>query len=99
MIGCAAAHADPESDNAAFLYSLRQAGITYQNPDQAVAAAKTVCNLISRGKAAPDVVQQLRNANPGFTMDRATEFTGIAANAYCPEQLTPSGEESAKPSL
>lgn len=92
------AHADPDSTDAAFLASLRQAGITYQDPDQAVTAAKKVCDLISSGKSAPDVVQQLRNANPGFTMDAATKFTGIAANAYCPDQLTASGEGSTKPS-
>ena len=93
------AHADPDSGgDATFLASLHQAGITYQDPGQAVAAGKKVCDLISSGKAAPDVVQQLRAANPGFTTDAATTFTGIAANAYCPDQLTPSGGESAKPS-
>lgn len=101
MIGLAvAAHADPDSNDAdaTFLASLRQARITYQSPDQAVAAGKKVCELISSGKAAPDVVQQLRNANPGFTMDAATKFTGIAANIYCPQELTPSGDGSTKPS-
>jgi hypothetical protein len=100
IILAVAAHADPDSNDAdaTFLASLRQAGITYQSPDQAVAAGKKVCDLISSGKSAPDVVQQLISANPGFTTDGATKFAGIAANAYCPDQLNPSGDGSAEPS-
>lgn len=99
MIGLAvAAHADPQGDDSTFLSTLRQAGITYQDPDKAVAAGKSVCDLMSSGKPAPDVVAQLRNANPGFSSDAANKFMGIAANIYCPQQLTPRSDESANSS-
>jgi hypothetical protein len=38
-------------------------------------------------------VQDLRDANPKFTLDAATRFVGIAANAYCPDQLSSPGNQ------
>lgn len=94
MIGSAVpAHSDPDGNDAAFLSSLQKAGITYPNPDQAVAAGRSVCDLVSNGKPAPDVVQALRDANPGFKLDSATRFVGIAANAYCPAQLVTGADD------
>lgn len=83
------AHADTASDDAAFLASLRQAGITYTNPDQAIAAAKAVCGLVANGESGLQVLKDLKSTNPGFTTDGAAQFAGIAANAYCPQQLAP----------
>ena len=97
MVGLAvAARGDPNSDDAAFLASLSRAGITYRSADQAVTAAKSVCDLISSGNSGPEVVRQLTDANPAFATDAATKFTGIAVNAYCPDQLTPGSDGSAK---
>jgi hypothetical protein len=87
LLGSAQANADSTDD--AFLASLRQANITYGKPDQAVAAARSVCEMVASGKKAADVVNALKDANPKFTLDGATRFVGIAANAYCPDQLSP----------
>lgn len=97
VIGIAVpAHADPGSDDAAFLASLQKAGITYGNADQAIAAGKTVCALIGDGKSGLEVVRDLEETNPGFTLDGAAKFAGIAASAYCPQQLSRSGSGSDK---
>jgi Protein of unknown function (DUF732) len=44
------AHADLSGDDAAFLAALKQAGITYQDPDRAVAVGKQVCSLFDKGR-------------------------------------------------
>ena len=47
----APAHADNtdggNGNDQAFLAALNQAGLTYQDPDRAVAAAKKVCDLVN----------------------------------------------------
>ncbi len=94
----APAHADPEPGtqlddaarirNAAFLESLRAAGITYSNPGQAIDAARAVCGLVDRGEPGLQVIADLKANNPGFTTDGAAQFAAIAADTYCPHQLT-----------
>ncbi|WP_372506481.1 DUF732 domain-containing protein [Mycobacterium noviomagense] len=81
------AHADPSGDDATFLASLNQAGITYTNPDRAIGAGKAVCDQLANGAKAPDLVKQLTDVNPGFTGNGAIKFAGIAASVYCPDQL------------
>ncbi|EUA42645.1 hypothetical protein I553_6505 [Mycobacterium xenopi 4042] len=86
------AHGDPGAedgtDNAAFLASLRKAGITYHNADQAITAAKAVCGLIDNGESGLEVLKDLKTTNPGFTTDGAAQFAAIAARSYCPQQLS-----------
>lgn len=93
------AHADPElgtqastdeaaGNHAAFLESLGASGITYSNPSQAIDAARTVCGLVDRGETGLQVISDLKANNPGFTTDGAAQFAAIAANSYCPHQLT-----------
>jgi hypothetical protein len=89
IIGMAApAHADSNNDDQAFLAALAKAGITYQSPERAVAAGKKVCDLASGGKTQLEILRDIRDLNPGFTLDGAAKFTEAAANAYCPDQLT-----------
>ncbi len=90
MLGVVApAQADSDnSDDAAFLAALTKAGITYQSPDRAVAAGKKVCDLASGGKTQLEILRDIRDLNPGFTLDGAAKFTEAAANAYCPDQLS-----------
>lgn len=79
---------DPDAvPNAAFLESLRTAGITYSSPGQAIEAARAVCGLVDRGEPGLQVISDLKATNPGFTTDGAAQFAAIAANAYCPHQL------------
>jgi hypothetical protein len=94
-LGClciaAPAQADPTDADAAFLGSLRAAGITYNNADQAIVTAKLVCQLIAEGKASSDVLEGLKSRNPGLTTEHGTQFVGIAAQLYCPDQLVRNG--------
>ncbi|MGO9925336.1 MAG: DUF732 domain-containing protein [Mycobacterium sp.] len=96
VIGTAVpAHADIDGKDQSFLNALGQAGLTYLNPDRAIAAAKDVCDLANGGMTGEEIVKNLQDRNPGFQGQGAAKFTAIAASAYCPEQLTPQGQGSA----
>ncbi|BBZ44176.1 hypothetical protein MPRM_14570 [Mycobacterium parmense] len=88
-IGTAAsAQADVDGKDQAFLTTLRQAGVTYMNPERAVAAGKSVCDLVDGGMTGAEIVKNLQEKNPGFEGDGAAKFAAIAAQAYCPQALT-----------
>ncbi|WP_293055896.1 DUF732 domain-containing protein [Mycobacterium sp.] len=89
LVAPAPANADEVDD--AFLASLSNAGINFRNPEQAVTAGHTVCQLIKGRKQGPEVLAVLQSSNPGITPDGARRFMGISLNAYCPELLPPSG--------
>ncbi|GBG38876.1 DUF732 domain-containing protein [Mycobacterium montefiorense] len=91
MVGLAApAHADPGDD--AFLAALTQAGISYQNPDRAIKAGQKVCDLANSGTSQLDIIRDIRDLNPAFSMAKAAKFAQAAANAYCPELLDTSSD-------
>ncbi|MGB3332245.1 MAG: DUF732 domain-containing protein [Mycobacterium sp.] len=94
-LGCvcfaAPAHADPSETDTTFLVSLRAAGITYNNADQAIITAKMVCGFIAEGQPSPQVLEGLKARNPGLTTEHGTQFVGIAAQVYCPDQLVRNG--------
>jgi Protein of unknown function (DUF732) len=96
----APAYADPASDkdDADFLKELKDAGLTYSDPGSAIAAAKNVCDLVDKGTAANDIVQNLQQRNPGFSGDNATRFTLLAANSYCPRYIVGDAPSSGAPS-
>lgn len=79
------AHADPDSADAQFIAVLDKAGITYHSPDQAIAAAKAACSLMSGGQSGADVVKKMIESNPGFAEVSAQRFAAIAASTYCPQ--------------
>lgn len=81
------AHAD--SDDDAFLAALTRAGISYKNPERAVTAGQKVCDLAKSGTSQLDIVRDIRDLNPGFTMASAAKFAQGAASVYCPERLSP----------
>lgn len=88
-IGVAApAHADANQDQA-FLVSLGAAGLTYKDPQSAIAAGKTVCDMANEGKTGVEVVKVLQDANPSLSQMNAARFTAISAGVYCPAQLPP----------
>lgn len=78
----APAHAD-DTDQA-FLSDLDNAGIHYSDSDSAVNAGKTVCSLKDGGMSDDDVVSNLIQQNENMTQAKATKFTTIATNVYCP---------------
>ena len=85
----ALAHAEPEGDDAAFLANLSNSGITFSSPSQVIASAKAVCGLMGRGETGLQVVSDIKDQNPGMTMDGAAQFAALASSAYCPHHLTP----------
>jgi hypothetical protein len=86
-VGLAApAHADPSDD--AFLAALSQAGISYHDPDHAIKAGQKVCDLANSGTSQLDIIRDIRDLNPAFTMTSAAKFAKAAAMAYCPERLS-----------
>lgn len=91
LIGVAApAYAEPEAGggDTAFLASLRSVGLAFASDDRAVAAGHAVCGLISNGEPGLQVLQEVKRDNPGLSLDGASQFAALAANSYCPQQLT-----------
>ena len=84
------AYADINNDQD-FLTQLRNADITYKDPDLAISAAKSVCALLDDGSSAAEIVTELRNRNPDFQGAGAAKFTTLSAAHYCPKYLTGSG--------
>lgn len=85
----APAQAEPEGDDAAFLATLSNSGIIYSSPSQVITSAKAVCGLMGRGETGLQVVSDIKDQNPGMTMDAAAKFAALASNAYCPHHITP----------
>jgi hypothetical protein len=81
------AHADAAEDDADFLAGLKQAGITYNNPERAVEIGRAVCDHMNHDVTGADVVKSLRDANPGLTLTTAAKFAVVGAGTYCPDQL------------
>jgi hypothetical protein len=89
VIGTAAtANADIDGKDQSFLVALNQAGVVYMNPERAVTAGKSVCDLANSGMDGAEIVKNLQDRNPGFQGDGAAKFAAIAAQAYCPKALT-----------
>jgi Protein of unknown function (DUF732) len=98
ILAATSAYADPPSANDVdFLTNLTAAGLTYQDPAQAVAVAKGVCQLVDTGTPAPDIEKDLQQRNPSFSGNGATNFIILATGEYCPKYLSGDGGP-AKPS-
>jgi len=102
MIGMAApVYADPDtpSDNTNkdgdFLKQVTNAGLTYKDGSQAVAVAKNVCDMAGKGTSEADIEKKLVDLN-SFSGSGARQFMVLAANSYCPSQLTPDDGQSSK---
>jgi hypothetical protein len=88
----APAYADPAPGNDAdFLKQLTAAGLSYQDPAQAVAVAKDVCQLVDKGTPDTDIANNLQLRNPSFRGNGAAKFIMLAAGEYCPKYLTGEG--------
>ena len=73
-----------------FLAALRFAGITYQDSNAAISAAKTLCQLEDTGSSEDEIIGNLQQRN-GFNGNGAAKFTVIAVGAYCPKYITGEG--------
>ncbi len=86
-LGLAApAHAEPGVD-ASFVDALTKAGISFNDPSNAVEAGHTTCDLIAQGKPGLQVVQLVQQQNSGISTVSAAKFTAIAVSAYCPQYV------------
>ncbi|BBX43751.1 DUF732 domain-containing protein [Mycobacterium simiae] len=87
LIGVAApAYADSDDDT--FLAALKDAGITYHDPEHAIKAGQKVCDLANSGTSELDIIRDIRDLNPAFTLAKAAKFAKAAASAYCPDRLS-----------
>ena len=82
----AQAHAEPGVD-ASFIDALTKAGISFNDPNNAVEAGHTTCDLIAQGKPGLQVVQLVQQQNSGISTTNAAKFTAIAVSAYCPQYV------------
>jgi hypothetical protein len=87
ILVAAPAYADPASAPANdddFAKQLSDAGITYQDPKQAVAAAKDVCELLDADQPKSAVESNLQTRN-GMTGGGAKNFVILSTAEYCPK--------------
>jgi hypothetical protein len=98
IVVAAPAYADPPPNNDAdFLQQLTAAGLSYQDPAQAVAVAKDVCQLVDKGTPDTDIEKNLQLRNPSFSGNGAAKFIMLAAGEYCPKYLTGDGRPAKPP--
>jgi len=87
---------DPAAD-AHFLDTLNQAGMTYRNGADAVAAGRMACNMMISGRSEKDVVDELSMRNPGLNGGGAMKFAALASSTYCPDYLSKSSMHTTQP--
>lgn len=91
-------HADPgvveasAVDSTEFITALRQVGIGFADPAQAVAAAEALCGLAANGETSLELLNDITEANPDLSVADAARFAAIAAKSYCPHQLQAGGK-------
>ena len=83
---------DPAAD-ANFIGSLKNAGMTFRNESDAVAAGRLACDMMNSGTSEQDVVTKLSAMNPGLNTGGAMKFAALASTAYCPDYLTKSSQK------
>ena len=83
---------DPAAD-ANFIGSLKNAGMTFRNESDAVAAGRLACDMMNSGTSEQDVVTKLSALNPGLNTGGAMKFAALASTAYCPDYLTKSSQK------
>ncbi|MBV8862410.1 MAG: DUF732 domain-containing protein [Mycobacterium sp.] len=96
------AHAEPgidepanDDNNSSFLADLKQVGIGFSDPNQAVSAGQAVCGALHNGMDGLHLIKHLQESNPALSESGAAQFATISAKAYCPRQLA-EDEEPAK---
>lgn len=82
----APAHAD--TNDAAFFDQLDRAGIEFADAQDAVSAAKGVCNYLAEGRSVTVVARAIKMRNHHLSNNNSLQFVEIAGETYCPEQLS-----------
>lgn len=91
IVFAAPVHADPDDlsgDDAGFLAALKQVGVDYASPAQAITSAKAVCTCLNNGESGLELIHDVKTHNPGMDMEVASNFSMIAAKFYCPQHLS-----------
>jgi hypothetical protein len=73
----------PDQDNK-YIQALNDRGISFANPDAAVANGKMVCDDIRRGVSVPQITEAFRASNPALA-DNANTYVSISVHTYCPQ--------------
>ncbi|MBS9536226.1 DUF732 domain-containing protein [Mycobacterium sp. M1] len=87
------AHGDPDPGDTPnptdelFLTALNAAGLHYGQPEQAVKAGRTLCDLADNGKTDGEILAILMKHNDLLSNARANTFMDIAYQTYCPQYL------------
>jgi Protein of unknown function (DUF732) len=79
-----AAPASADSTDDAFLGALTDHGITMNDPDTAIAMARTVCAGLDRNQRSSMLAMKvMKDAN--LTARQSGFFVGLSVSAYCPQ--------------
>lgn len=85
----APAQADPADD--AFLAAVSEAGVLMGDPASATAIGEQVCPMLAEpGQNAADVAAKVADMG-GMSLGPATMFTGIAISMFCPAMMSSIG--------
>jgi hypothetical protein len=88
-VAAAPAQADPVED--AFLNAVAEAGVVMGDPGSAVAIGQQVCPMLSEpGQNAANVAAEVADKG-GMSLGPATMFTGIAISMFCPAAVASIG--------
>src|SRR5690349_15477592 len=85
-VGAAPARADDVSDG--FLSALTNAGVGYNDPNNAVQLGQSVCPMLSQPGGNFAQVASTMSGRDGLSADMAGLFTSIAISMYCPQMMT-----------
>lgn len=83
----AAAVANADTSDIAFLDQLRKNGITFDNPDDAIKRGRAVCLFLDDGYSPMQAVDAVAQIHQDLSTRAAAAFTGAAIGAYCPKYL------------
>jgi Protein of unknown function (DUF732) len=85
-LAAAPARADDVSDG--FLSALTNAGVGYDDPNNAVQLGQSVCPMLSEPGGNFAKVASTMSGRDGLSADMAGLFTSIAISMYCPQMMT-----------
>jgi Protein of unknown function (DUF732) len=67
-----------------YIQALNDRGISFANPDAAIANGKMVCDDINRGVSVPQITAAFRASNPALA-NNADTYVTISVHTYCPQ--------------
>lgn len=74
----------PDQDRR-YIQALNNKGITFSNPDTAIANGKLVCSDLARGVTRQAEADAFRQSNPDLA-SKADDYIDVSIQAYCPQR-------------